>query len=40
MLRPGNNKRGLDAIFLNYCEGKKVKNKIKEGEGILETDLV
>ena len=36
VLRPGNNSRGLEAKFLEECNGKKAKTEIKKGEGILE----
>ena len=34
VLRPGNNSRGIDPIFLEECNGKKSKYDIKKGEGI------
>ena len=34
VLRPGNNLRGIDAMFLEKCNGKRSKFEIKKGEGI------
>lgn len=39
ILRPGNHKRGLEPRFLDRVSGKKAKNTIVAGEGILSTDL-
>jgi len=40
ILRPGNQKRGAEARFLNYIVGKKSKRKIQPGQGILLSDCL